>query len=493
MGVIATLFGMKPANVEKCRVLELGCASGGNVIPLAAEFPGSSFVGVDLSNRQIEDGTKTIKALGLENIELRAASITDVEPSWGNFDYIICHGVYSWVPQPVREAIFDVCARQLNPQGIAYISYNTYPGWHMRGTVRELMVFHVRKWNTPEERVGQARSFLDFLVKIVPENDPYSYLLRGEVERLRNTADTYVLHEHLETVNDPVLFYDFAQAAAAKKLQFMAEAQSGARYLEALGAGADQMVRQLSRDVLEYEQYLDFLRNRMFRRSLMCHADVQLDRNLDPKRMEGFYVASPVIVEGAVDPATTEEARFKIEGGALTTPAPIVKASMLILAERWPEAISFADLVNETEARTSKAVSVPRTDLAGALATNLAHSFIRQVVELYVSPPKVRCVAGDFPRASALARLQAAAQPHVTTQLHASASLNEFARRIVLLADGTRSRGDIYGALLQAVHNRELVMVDAAGQPQTNMPVDQLLETALDNALRELGRLGFWC
>src|SRR5688572_1513027 len=103
LAVIATLFGMAPADVEKCRVLELGCASGGNLIPLAVEFPGSSFIGVDLSSRQIEEGVKTVKALNPTNIELRAASITDVEPSWGTFDYIICHGVYSWVPPAVRE------------------------------------------------------------------------------------------------------------------------------------------------------------------------------------------------------------------------------------------------------------------------------------------------------------------------------------------------------------------------------------------------------
>ena len=493
LAVIATLFGMQPADVEKCRVLELGCASGGNIIPLAAEFPGSTFVGIDLSPRQIEDGAKSIEALALENVELRAVSITDVDPSWGNFDYVICHGVYSWVPQAVREAIFDICARQLNPQGIAYISYNTYPGWHMRGTVRDMMVFHVRKWNTPGERAGQARSFLDSLVKIVPENDAYSHLLREEVERLRNTADSYVLHEHLETVNDPVLFYDFAQDAAGKKLQFIAEAVSGARYLEMLGPQADQMVRQLSRDVLEYEQYLDFLRNRMFRRSLLCHADVRLDRNLDPKRMDGLYAASPTIAEGVVDPTTTDAARFRIEGGALTTGIPFVKAAMSILGERWPEAMPFESLLNETQARISKAITVPRSDLAVALAANLAHSFVRQALELYMSPPKVRKDAGDRPRASALARLQAAAGPQVTTQLHNSAGLNDFARRIVVLADGAHSRDDIRGALRQAIEDGKLVIVDEAGQPRTGQPVDQILELGLNKCLNDLGRMGFWC
>jgi methyltransferase-like protein len=166
---------------------------------------------------------------------------------------------------------------------------------------------------------------------------------------------------------------------------------------------------------------------------------------------------------------------------------------MSLLAERWPEAVSFQDLVNETEARISQVVNVPRADLAVALATNLAHSFIRQVVELYVSPPKVRTVAGEFPRASALARLQAAAQPHITTQLHSSASLNDFARKIIMLADGSRSRDDIFSALRQAVQNRELVMVDESGQPQATLPVDQTLQTALDKCLSELARMAFWC
>jgi methyltransferase-like protein len=271
----------------------------------------------------------------------------------------------------------------------------------------------------------------------------------------------------------------------------MAEAMSGARYLEALGPAADQMVRQLSRDVIEYEQYLDFLRNRMFRRSLMCHADVQLDRNLDPKRLEGMYVASSAIPEGSVDPTTTDEVRFRIEGGALSTGAPLVKAAMSILGALWPKAIPFEELLSETEAKVANVVNVPRAELATALATNLAHSFIRQVVDLYVSPPKVLTAAGDHPRAAALARLQAAVQPHITTQLHTSAALNEFARKILMLTDGHRSRGDIVGELRQAFEKGELVMRNEAGQ--IIQPDDQALADALDKSLLELARMGFWC
>src|SRR5947208_3557543 len=109
LATVATLMGMKPAPVQRCRVLELGCASGGNLIPMAEALPDSAFVGVDLSERQIADGRAAVAELGLGNVELRHLSITDVPADWGPFDYVVCHGVYSWVPEHVRERILAVC------------------------------------------------------------------------------------------------------------------------------------------------------------------------------------------------------------------------------------------------------------------------------------------------------------------------------------------------------------------------------------------------
>jgi len=165
LATVATLFGMNPVPIDKCRVLELGSAAGGNIAPLAELYPDSEFVGVDLSARQIADGQKVVQAAGLKNITLRHASITDVDESYGKFDYIICHGVFSWVPDPVRQKILAVSAALLNPQGVAYVSYNTYPGWHMRGMIRDMMRFHAMLFDTPARRVEQARALLDFLAQ----------------------------------------------------------------------------------------------------------------------------------------------------------------------------------------------------------------------------------------------------------------------------------------------------------------------------------------
>jgi SAM-dependent methyltransferase len=122
---LARFFGVPAPAPSRARVLELGCASGGNLLPMADALPEAQFVGIDLSARQIEDGRALAQEAGLENIELRHASILDVDASWGSFDYVICHGVYSWVPPDVQRHILAIGRDCLSEGGVAYISYNT--------------------------------------------------------------------------------------------------------------------------------------------------------------------------------------------------------------------------------------------------------------------------------------------------------------------------------------------------------------------------------
>jgi SAM-dependent methyltransferase len=211
LATVATLFGLRPQPIEQCRVLELGCAAGGNIVPIADELRESEFVGIDLSRRQIEDGKQLVEKLGLTNVDLRHASIMDVDESYGKFDYVICHGVFSWVPNAVQDKIFEICSQQMKPQGVAYISYNTYPGWHMRGMIRDMMRYHAERFSTAKIRTRQARALLDFLAQSVKQPESaYTRLLQQELSTLRNQADHYLVHEHLEEVNAPLYFHQFA-------------------------------------------------------------------------------------------------------------------------------------------------------------------------------------------------------------------------------------------------------------------------------------------
>ena len=134
---VALLSGMQPADLTSCRVLEIGCASGRNLLPMACEFPGSQFVGVDLAGEQIDEATSIARQLQLDNVDFHHASLTDINESWGEFDYILCLGVLSWVLPETQNEILSALGSHLSPHSVGVISYKTYPGWYQLDVLRE--------------------------------------------------------------------------------------------------------------------------------------------------------------------------------------------------------------------------------------------------------------------------------------------------------------------------------------------------------------------
>src|SRR5262249_19395751 len=163
LAALATLFGFSPPEVDNCRVLEIGCARGDNLIPMAVSLPGARLVGIDVSRRQIEHGRAAIAEMGLAGVELLEQSLTPVDAELGSFHYIIAHGVYAWVNPSVQERLLGLIAERLTPDGLAYVSYNTYPGWHMGSVVRDMMLYHARNVAERKEKLRQSRSFLQSL------------------------------------------------------------------------------------------------------------------------------------------------------------------------------------------------------------------------------------------------------------------------------------------------------------------------------------------
>jgi methyltransferase-like protein/SAM-dependent methyltransferase len=445
MGAVAVLFGMEPANPQRCRILELGCAAGANLIPMACELPGSEFVGIDLSPRQIEQGQRTVAALGLTNIDLRPRCILDVDDSFGRFDYIICHGVYSWVPIEVRERILAVCNANLAPGGIAYISYNTYPGWHLRGMVREMMTYHVSQLDDAGEHVRQARALLNFMAQTAGAHDAiFRGLLRREADLLGKASDAYVFHDYLEDVNAPVYFHQFAGRAAAHGLQYVAEAQPSSVF-QTLSDEARNTLGRLSRSLIQAEQYLDFLSNRTFRRTLLCHQDVVLRRPPHREAMTGLYLIGLVRpVAGPAEAAVGPE-EFRGRDGRICTDDPVLRAALRCLFESLPGALSFDALFEQVRARLPNlAITVTHRP---HLAEMLLHCYFAGLVELRARPPALAVAAGERPRASPLAMFQAASDQPLCNLCHHSVTLNPFDRLVLQQLDGTRGREALVDAL----------------------------------------------
>jgi methyltransferase-like protein/2-polyprenyl-3-methyl-5-hydroxy-6-metoxy-1,4-benzoquinol methylase len=496
LATVAMLLGMKPAPIDSCRVLDLGCGTGGNLIPLALTFPHSQFVGIDLSARQIASGRALAEAASLTNIDLKPLSVMDVEDSFGQFDYIICHGVYSWVPPAVQDKILTICKRNLAPNGVAYVSYNTYPGWHQRGLVREMLNYHVRQFDDPKIRTQQARAFLDFLEQSVDQSSPYARILKEEGELIREKPDWYVFHEHLEDYNEPVYFYQFAQRAAAKGLQYLGETCNHTYHMHDLQPEVRDRLWQLSGDLLHLEQYVDFVRNRMFRQTLLCHDQVALNRAPRAEvlmELKMTSTARPKATNMDVASDTVEE--FCNDGTSIGTNDPVIKAALWCLHEARPRPFSFDELCAAVQERLSL---VPNGNaLRGAagrvlLANNLPQCYLANMLGLLVQAPPFTAEVSAKPVASPLARLQArqpAAGRSVTTLFHHVAELSDLDLALLPYLDGSRDRAALVDALSAEVANGTLkIQKNGRSLPPESIP--RILKKSLEPSLQRLARFG---
>ncbi|HEY4640344.1 MAG TPA: class I SAM-dependent methyltransferase [Thermoanaerobaculia bacterium] len=271
LATLAFLRGIDTAPATRCRVLELGCNDGSNLIAMANDLPDSTFVGVDL----------VAPARKEANVELRAMSIMDVDASFGRFDFIICHGVYSWVPRDVQEKILAICRAHLAPDGIAYVSYNTYPGWHFRGMLRDLVRVHAR--GDAEEALQRSRDLVQFLLAVNHGSQhPYVGYLQNAATLLENAVSPgYFVHEYLESINEPLLFRDFAARASQHGLQYVCEADAASPDIDFFHPAVAEKLRSYSNDRIALEQYMDFMIDRTFRRTLLTHEESAVSSSIE--------------------------------------------------------------------------------------------------------------------------------------------------------------------------------------------------------------------
>jgi methyltransferase-like protein/2-polyprenyl-3-methyl-5-hydroxy-6-metoxy-1,4-benzoquinol methylase len=349
MAAIGKLFGMTPPEIRTARVLELGCAGGGNLLPLAARYPDAIFVGVDLGAVQIGQARDLASAIGAKNIEFHHMSISDVGPDFGHFDYIVCHGVFSWVPAPVREAIFRVFARNLTPHGLALVSYNTLPGWHQVKAVRDMMNYHCARFADPAEKVSQGLALLRFVLEgIHPSQTAYRELIQKEIELLANQRASYIFHEHLEEINHPMHLHEVAAMGRRVGLEYVGDANLELMYLNNFPENVAKTLAAAD-DIVRIEQYLDFIANRRFRISLFCGRENMLRRNLEPAAILDFHLGSRLTPsESPVDLTNDAKQIFKAQNGAIvTTENRYATALMQVLAGLGQGVIGANDAVRQ--------------------------------------------------------------------------------------------------------------------------------------------------
>lgn len=474
---VARLFGVRTAPVEESRVLELGCGDGTNLLAMAIIRPNSEFVGIDASVQAIATANTLARGAGVSNIRFLQLGVEDLPPELGEFNYVIAHGLYSWVGPRTRDALLASCREHLSSSGVAYVSYNAYPGSFLRDMVREVLEFHVDGVSDAWERVRRARRLAELIVDANVQS-AHGRAMGAEMAALLDRSDPLLAHDDLAAVNTPVFFHEFIAHARAHDLQFLSESDLLEGQPLGLPPTVQQAIEQLSPDVVLREQYLDFVKNRAFRQTLLCRTNIAIDREFDATRLGELAVASrlrPTSEPPDLQHGVSE--RFRGLGEqSVQTADPLAKAALIELAHAAPRALPFVELEVRVGARLAGA-EVQSSHCSAELAPTVLQLCLAGVVELWSKPPPLAAKPHDRPRSSELARAQLAqGRSTVASLLHTNVTLEDpVGRSLVSLLDGTRDRERLL---------RELSSVVGLTTPADELP------QALDASLRQLAELG---
>lgn len=448
LAALARLFGVPAPPVATARVLEFGSAIGENLVPMAAALPNARFLGLDNADRQVERARAFARRLRLTNIEFEARDILAVPETLAPFDYIIAHGVYSWVSEPVRLRMLQLCGRLLAPGGVAFVSYNCYPGWYLRQPLRELMLFATRQLNVPPgQLIDHARAMAEIVVRTaldiedrLPGGPLYARVLARELDIIADRPDDYIAHEHLEPVNTPVYFTEFIAQAEAAGLDYLADALVQRMVMPGLEPAVTAEFEQLAPDRVEREQLLDFIHGRTFRESLLVRAGTPIDREPSPGALRGLALRllGEFIAPGEdrYDPGLP---KVRHPGGILALRDPDLLEAIRLLDAARPRAVPAEDLAAHIDPRRFWDRTAPK----------LLRLFWLGAIRLEAEPAAPVAAPGPFPRAFAPARDQAARDGIPVSMLHTVEDVPPLALRLLPFLDGTRTIDDLARVVLE--------------------------------------------
>jgi len=442
LAATATFHGMTPAPPDRCRVLEVGCGDGGNLVPMAYGLQASAFVGIDLAAEAIQAARALAQRAGVSNVTFEELDLAQLPESTGDFDYIIAHGVYSWIPAAVRDALIALIGRHLAPQGVAFVSYNTYPGCHLRRMVWEMLKFHTAELADSQTRLTEAQALIRLIAHGNARPDEYTQPLVAEAQRMEERLPALLFHDDLSPVNDPVYFHEFTDHAARHGLQFLAEAAFVSSSYAGIAPEARGVLATL--DPITRQQYLDFIKCRRFRETLLCRNEVDVDRKESPERLRPLTFTAGRRVRAAprggdVSPATAE-APAPVD--ADDRDASLMRAILDVLREAAPHALTFDAVVERLRAR-QEGGQLLAPEVAHLQAVLLA-SLQAGIVEPHVIAPRLACPPGDRPTSSGVVRAQLTDGDIVTSLWHYPVKVDDDVAKCLLpLLDGTRDRREL--------------------------------------------------
>ena len=500
IATVAQIFGLEIPDIHRCRVLELGCGDGSNILSMAYNLPEASFFGVDFSQTHIDRGREMISLGALHNIQLEAGNIDTIQLPETDFDFIICHGVFSWVPEQTRHRILEICRHKLSPLGIAYISYNTLPGWRMHSIIRDMMRYHSARMDNTQDKIDQGRAMVQFAAEHVSGGDlsVYGQFIRQQVDFISRIPGEYLYHEYLEPENTAFYFHEFIDLLQEHQLQYLGETDISTMVDIHYPEETRQVLNVIAPNIYHLEQYMDFLRNRRFRCSLIVKHDREFKREVTPEPFQKLFLAYHAFPKGSASPDDTkpiEEGNLEESLQQLTyrtestdDSLPIMdnvlySSALSYLHQQWPRAVHFEELIFHCENALDRHISPVEK---GNLATLIQTLMIDQKLSVHSFQAPLASEISIRPAVSPMARFQASHQNLICSQRHDMVSVNDpWVRMLIELLDGTRTEAEVTEALLEAhIAGKlpELVFIDSDLPEETQevdiavMPREDVLE-----------------
>ena len=457
IAVLGKILGYDIPELKTARVLEIGCAGGMNILPLALDFPEAEFTGIDLSPVQVAQADDVKERLGLKNITFEALDLMEMNANThGKFDYIYAQGVFSWVPDFVRDKILDICTAQLTPNGMAVMSYNTMPGWGTLRTIREMLLIHTETFTSPEEKVEKAIDFIEFLKQSQPQGSSLKKSIDYVHEKLTTSNNkSYVYHEYLEANNTPYYFKDYHNLITEHGLKYIGDTNFVQMYPKNLKPEVENALKGIQDPVLK-EQYMDFVKNRQFRYSVVTHKN-NTPKPLNLNVFKELYYTSKIKTVGSRQPDNNGDLEITSPGidGTTKVQSPLLQ-SIVLGTEGKAKRFSFEDFVNSIQEYTKVE---DRREIEETLLGQMMDLVFLSFSEIvpHIHPARYVDEVSEKPKAYELARIYAqdAKKDYVINAGYDLTRLKDYQMLILKNCDGKNTVDEIFDLTLRELQNNK--------------------------------------
>ena len=453
----AKLFGLNAPDIENSRILELGCGNGMNLISHAYSLPEAKFVGVDLAKNHIRYAEKCVAELGLKNVEFRQIDLMEMsDEEFGEFDYIIAHGLFSWIPQFAREKTLSVYSKMLAENGVGYLSYNVFPGWYPRRMVAEIGKIHTRNISDPSEKVQNAVGFIKFLADQSNRKDVYKFILENELYNYNEKNEISLFHDNLSEINEPLYFYQFAELLGENGFQFLAEAELFSMSPHSLNDDAKKIIENI-KDKVWREQYLDFMRGKNFRQTLFCRSNIELNHAPDLEILDDFFIASGVKAASEKPELYTNKAEefIGLKGDKFEINYPLAKIALYHLQKIWGNSILFSELLqiaqNDLKSKNAEIENL-ENEIRITREIFLHLAIHTDFIELHTYKLEISNELAEKPEIKEFARWQLNKSDLVLTGYERYAKIEDsIIKHLFKISDGTKTVGEIHAEMRKFV------------------------------------------